>query len=177
MRCDKKEAIPIRDWLVKEIIPRGLNQIISEKQQALENKDLIIHQNESTIAILNDDLDESQREYAILEYKYEQLEYRAVPYLEDPKKDNGIVVIQKNNGDEYPYIAICGQQGYVAQKIKNKLIDFPNGQIVVLAETPNAICHYNYLRERGCIIVNPDRVRHFRLGTITHQQLLYLEEA
>ena len=177
MRCDKKEAIPIRDWLVKEIIPRGLNQIISEKQQALENKDLIIHQNESTIAILNDDLDESQREYAILEYKYEQLEYRAVPYLEDPKKDNGIVVIQKNNGDEYPYIAICGQQGYVAQKIKNKLIDFPNGQIVVLAETGNSIVHYNWLRERGCIIVNPDRVRHFRLGTMTHQQLLYLEEA
>ena len=48
------------------------------------------------------------------------------------------LVIQKNNGDEYPYMAIaldCGQQGYVAQKIQNKLIDFPNGQIVVLAET------------------------------------------
>ena len=87
----------------------------------------------------------------ILDYKYEQLEYRAVPYLENPKKDNGMVVIQKNNGDEYPYIAICGQQGYVAQKIQNKLIDFPNGQIVVLAETPNSICHYNYLRERGLL--------------------------
>ena len=36
--------------------------------------------------MLNDDLDESQREYAILEYRYEQLETRAVPYLEDPKK-------------------------------------------------------------------------------------------
>ena len=92
------------------------------------------------------------------------MEYRAVPYLENPKKDNGMVVIQKNNGDEYPYMAICGQQGYVAQKIKNKLIDFPNGQIVVLAETGNSIVHYNYLRERGCIEVNPDRVRHFRLG-------------
>ena len=33
---------------------------ISEQQQRIE-------QNESTIAILNDDLDESQREYAILE--------------------------------------------------------------------------------------------------------------
>ena len=143
---------------------------ISEQQQRIE-------QNESTIAILNDDLDERQREYAILEYKYEQLEYRAVPYLEDPKKDNGIVVIQKNNGDEYPYIAICGQQGYVAQKIQNKLIDFQNGQIVVLAETPNAICHYNYLRERGCIEVNPDRVRHFRLGrNLTHQDLLGIQD-
>ena len=95
----KSKGKEMKEWMMRDIIPRGLNQIISEKQQALENKDLIIEQNESTIAILNDDLDESQREYAILEYKYEQLEYRAVPYLEDPKKDNGIVVIQKNNGD------------------------------------------------------------------------------
>ena len=141
-----------------------------EHQQAIEAKD-------TALAMLNDDLDESQREYAILEYKYEQLETRAVPYLEDPKKDNSMVVIQKNNGDEYQYIAICGQQGYVAQKIQNKLIDFQNGQIVVLAETPNAICHYNYLRERGCIEVNPDRVRHFRLGrNLTHQDLLGIQD-
>ena len=140
---------------------------ITEKQQAHH---LAIEQKNSIIALLNDDLDESQREYAILDYKYEQLEYRAVPYLENPKKDNGMVVIQKNNGDEYPYIAICGQQGYVAQKIQNKLIDFPNGQIVVLAETGNSIIHYNWLRERGCIIVNQERVRHFRLGrNLTHQ--------
>ena len=86
-------------------------------------------------------------------------------------------LFKKNNGDEYPYIAICGQQGYVAQKIKNKLIDFPNGQIVVLAETGNSIVHYNWLRERGCIEVYPVRVRHFRLGTMTHQQLLELQDA
>ena len=141
-----------------------------EHQQAIEAKD-------TALAMLNDDLDESQREYAILQYKYEQLEYRAVPYLEDPKKDNGMVIIEKNNGDEYPYIAICGQQGYVAQKIKNKLIDFPNGQIVVLAETGNAIVHYNYLRERGCIEVNSGRVRHFRLGrNLRHQDLLGIQE-
>ena len=29
-----------------------------------------------------------------------------------------MVVIQTNKGDEYPYIAICGQQGYVAQRSK-----------------------------------------------------------
>ena len=142
-----------------------------EHQQAIEAKD-------TALAMLNDDLDESQREYAILEYRYEQLETRAVPYLEDPKKDNSMVVIQKNNGDEYQYIAICGQQGYVAQKIQNKLIDFPNGQIVVLAETGNSIVHYNYLRERGCIEVNPERVRHFRLGrNLRHQDLLGIQDA
>ena len=153
-----------------------------QHQLAIENIDRehqqVVEANDTALAMLNDDLDESQREYAILEYGYEQLETRAVPYLEDPKKDNSMVVIQKNNGDEYPYIAICGQQGYVAQKIQNKLIDFPNGQIVVLAETPNAIFHYNYLRERGCIEVNPERVRHFRLGrNLRHQDLLGIQDA
>ena len=167
----KSKGKELKHHILTDVIPRGFNQIISEQQQRIEQKN-------STIALLNDDLDESQREYAILDYKYEQLEYHAVPYLENPKKDNGMVVIQKNNGDEYPYLAICGQQGYVAQKIKNKLIDFPNGQIVVLAETGNSIVHYNYLRERGCIEVNPDRVRHFRLGrNLTHQDLLGIQEA
>ena len=88
-----------------------------------------------------------------------------------------MVIVQKNNGDEYPYVAICGQQGYVAQKIQNKLTDYPNGQLVVLAETPNAIVHYNWLRERGCIIANPDRVRHSKLGQhYTHKQLMELQE-
>ena len=67
--------------------------------------------------------------------------------------------------------------GYVTQKIKHKLIDYPNSNIVVLAATPNAIVQYNFLREQGCIIANPDRVRHFRLGEhCTHKQLMELQE-
>ena len=57
------------------------------------------------------------------------------------KLGNGMVMVQKNNGDEYPQVAISGQQGYVAQKIRKKLTDYLNGQLVVLAETPNAIVH------------------------------------
>ena len=88
-----------------------------------------------------------------------------------------MVIIQKNNGDEDSYVAICGQQRYVVQNIQNKLTDYPNGHLVVLAETPNATVHYNWLRERGCIIANPDRVRHFKLGQhYTHKQLMELQE-
>ena len=134
--------------------------------------------------MLNDDLEDVGKQLVDLEYEncelqneVERLQKRYVPYLQDTIKDNGMVVIQKNNGDEYPYVAICGQQGYVAQKIQNKLTDYPNGQLVVLAETPNAIVHYNWLRERGCIIANPDRVRYFRLGEhYTHKQLMKLQE-
>ena len=186
----QKEAKEFRKYCCNTLFPQIRQKLVdidlesSNRRHQLAIEDMgrehqqAIEANDTALAMLNDDLDESQREYAILEYRYEQLETRAVPYLEDPKKDNSMVVIQKNNGDEYPYIAICGQQGYVAQQIQNKLIDFPNGQIVVLAETPNAICHYNYLRERGCIEVNPDRVRHFRLGrNLTHQDLLGIQDA
>ena len=68
-----------------------------------------------------------------------------------------IAIVQKNNGDDFPYIAICGQQDYVSQKIRNKLTGFPAGQLVVLGETENSIIHYNWLRERGCIEVNPKK--------------------
>ena len=149
----KEKAAALISWLVK----KGVEKVLEAK--------------DSTIALLNGDIVEQGREIIILEQDniklqaaVQRLEKRAVNYLQDSKKNNGMAVIQKNNGDEYPYVAICGQQGYVAQKIQSKLVDYHNGQLVVLAETPNAIVHYNWLRERGCIVSNPDRVRHFRLG-------------
>ena len=89
-----------------------------------------------------------------------------------------MAIIQKKNGDPvYPYITICGQQGYVSQNIQQKIIDYPNAQIVVLVETLNVIVLYNWLREQGCIIPNPDHVRHFKLGeNYTHQNLMELDE-
>ena len=182
MRCDKKEAIPVRDWLIKEIIPRGLNKVIEEKQQAIENMSqehqLAIEDKDNALALLNDDLDESQREYAILEYRYEQLEARAVPYLEDPKKDNGMAIIQKNNGDEYPYYSICGQHIYRKYRKRDKMVSYPQGQVVLDCETPNAIVHYNWLKESGYIIPDPTRPRHFRLGrNMLHQELLGIQDA
>ena len=77
--------------------------------------------------MLNDDLDaerhkvqdvskqlvDLEHENHELQNEVERLQERYVPYLQDTRKDNGMVVIQKNNGDEYPYVAICGQQGYV----------------------------------------------------------------
>lgn len=39
-----------------------------------------------------------------------------------------VVVIQKDNGDAYPYLAICDQQDYAVQKIRNKLQITPVGR-------------------------------------------------
>ena len=65
------------------------------------------------LALLNDDLTIAKENVVALEQEaeVERLKTRAVPHLEEPRKDNGIVVIQKNNGDPYPYFGICGQQG------------------------------------------------------------------
>ena len=151
----KEKAAALISWFVK----KGVEKLQEEHQVQIEGKD-------AAIALLNDDLDDVGKQLVELEHEnrelqneVERLQERYVPYLQDTRKDNGMVVIQKNNGDEYPYVAICGQQGYVTQKIQNKLADYPNGQLVVLAETPKAIVHYSWLRERGCIITNPERVR------------------
>ena len=153
LRCKKEEAEPFMKWVVKTVLPREVRKL----NKQLESKD-------KTILQLNDNLEATRQQIETLQENAEILKRRAVPYLQNSKKDNGLAIIQKNNGDDFPYVAICGQQGYVAQKIQNKLSDYPNGVIVVLGETPNAIVHYNWLRERGLIVVNPDRVRHFRLG-------------
>ena len=170
--------------MVKWFVKKGVEKLQEEHQIQIEGKD-------AAIALLNDDLDaerhkvqdvskqlvDLEHENHELQNEVERLQKRYVPYLQDTRKDSGMVVIQKNNGDEYPYVAICGQQGYVTQKIQNKLADYPNAQLVVLAEIPNAIAHYNWLREQGCIIANPERVRHFKLGEhYTHRQLMELQE-
>ena len=175
-RSKKPKAVQLIKWLANKGVEKALaelDEIIS--QNALLNDDLVVTQEAleagfQEIAILEQDNVELQNQV-------NELQSRIVPRLDNAANNNGMVIIQKNNGDDYPYLAICGQQGYVAQKIRNKLTDYPNGFIVVLAETPNAIVHYNWLRERRCIKANPDRVRHFRLGeNYTHARLMELQE-
>ena len=173
VRSRKPKAAALVKWLSK----KGVEKLQEKHQIQTEEKD-------AAIALLNDDLDDVGKQLVDLEHENHELQNEVerlqkwyVPYLQDTRKDNSMAVIQKNNGDEYPYVAICGQQGYMAQNIQNKLADYPNAQLVVLAETPNTIVHYNWLPERCCIIANPDRVRQFRLGEhYTHRQLMELQE-
>ena len=113
--------------MVKWLVKKGVKKLQEEHQIQIEGKD-------AAIALLNDDLDAERHkvqdvskqladfdhENHELQNEVERLQERYVPYLQDTRKDNGMVVIQKSNGDEYPYVAICGQQGYVVQKIQNK---------------------------------------------------------
>ena len=98
--------------------------------------------------------------------------------LENSDKDNGMTIIQKTTDDEYHYYSICGQHIYRKYRKRDKMVSYPQGQVVLDVQTPNSIVHFNFLKEVGYIIPDPERPRHFRLGgNMTHQQLLELQDA
>ena len=85
------------------------NTIVEEHQRAIRERENVIEEKDAAIALLNDDLDDAGKQLVDLENKncelqnkVESLQERYVPYLQDTKKDNGMVIVQKNNDDEYP---------------------------------------------------------------------------
>ena len=165
------------EWVFDTVLPaiRKNGEYTLTKQ--IKDKD-------NALALLTDELDETQRNFIMLEIDNEQLQRqnetlqrRTVPYLNDSGKDNGMTIIQKNDYDEYHYYSICGQNIYRKYRRRDKLISYPQGGVVLDVETPN-FEHYNFLKEVGYIIPDPERPRHFRLGrNMTHQQLLELQDA
>ena len=89
-------------------------------------------------------------------------------------KDNDISIIAKNNEEEYPYISISGPSFYRRHKTRVPLIRNQGSTLFVDGDTSNAIIMFNFWREHGLIIVDPDRPRHFRLDMINQDQLLAL---
>ena len=89
------------------------------------------------------------------------------------EKNNGISIIVKNNEEEeYPYISICGPHSYRKNKARVLLIRNQGSILFLNGITPNAIVTYNFWREYGMIIADPDRPKHFRLDMINQTQLL-----
>ena len=89
-------------------------------------------------------------------------------------EDNGISIIAKNNEEEYPYISISGPSCCRRHKTRVFLIRNQGSALFVDGDTSYAIITFNFWREHGLIIVDPDRQRHFRLDMINQEQLLAL---
>ena len=89
-------------------------------------------------------------------------------------KDNGISIIAKNNEEEYSYISISRPSCYRRHKTRVLLIRNQLSNLFADRDTSNAIIMFNFWREHGLIIVDPDRPRHFRLDMINQDQLLAL---
>ena len=89
-------------------------------------------------------------------------------------KDNGISIIAISNEEEYPYISLSGPSCYRRHKTRVLLIRNQGSAFYADGDKPNAIIMFNFWREHGLIIVNPDRPRHFSLDMINQEQLLDL---
>ena len=177
VRSRKPKAVELTRWLTR----KGVEKIAEEHQKAIDEKDM-------HIALLDDDLTESQDLVRQLEFwntgmqgevraKDQQIAYlqqQYVPLLEDEGKNYGITIIAKKNDESvgYPFISICGQHGYRRQKKRMVLLKNPGSIEFADGPTPNAIVTYNMWREHGLIETDPARPRDFRLVDVDDEQLL-----
>ena len=180
LRCGKPEAEPFMEWACEEVLPREVRKLAGE----IEEKDM-------QLALLNDDLTESENLVRELEFnntglqgeirakdqELDVLRQRHVPLLKNEEKNYGITIIAKNDESaEYPFISICGQHGYRKQKKRVVLLKNIGSTEFADRDTPNAIVTYNVWREHGLIETDPRKPRDFRLVNIAEEQLLQLQE-
>ena len=98
------------------------------------------------------------------------LRQRYVPLLD------GITIIAKNDESaEYPFISICGQQGYRKQEKRVVLLKNPGSTEFTDGDTPNAIVTYNMWREHRLIETSPQKPRDFKLVNMEENQLLQIQ--
>ena len=88
---------------MKDIIPRGLNDKIKELK---DKHDGAIEDMTRGIEVIQLESERTMQEKDAQHMELQNERY--VPYLQDTRKDNVMVIVQKNNDDEYPYVAICG---------------------------------------------------------------------
>ena len=180
------KAKAFRRYCCNELFPRVrkliVDKMIEKKQRSIDEKDM-------QIALLDDDLTESQDLVRQLEFsntgmqgeirakdqQIAHLQQQYVPLLEDESKNYGMTIIAKNDESAgYPFISICGQHGYRKQKKRVVLLKNPGSTEFADGSTPNAIVTYNMWREHGLIETDPARPRDFRLVSMENEQLLQI---
>ena len=190
VKSRKSKGKELREWILKDIVPRGFNELlVKEHQKAIEKKQRSIDEKDMQIALLDDDLTESQDLVRQLEFsntgmqgeirakdqQIAHLQQQYVPLLEDESKNYGMTIIAKNDESAgYPFISICGQHGYRKQKKRVVLLKNPGSTEFADGSTPNAIVTYNMWREHGLIETDPARPRDFRLVSMENEQLLQI---
>ena len=188
----KSKGKELRDWILRDVVPRGFNKLMEEEhQKAIKEKQKSIDEKDMQIALLDDDLTESQDLVKQLEFsntgmqgeirakdqQIAHLEQRYVHLLAEEKKNYGMTIIAKNDESaEYPYISICGQHGYRKQKKRVVLLKNPGSTEFTDGDTPNAIVTYNLWREHRLIETNPQKPRDFKLVNMEENQLLQMQE-
>ena len=157
------------------------NELFPQVRKLLVDK--MLEEKDTQLAILNDDLTESQKlviglhgeirakdqEIARRETECVRLRERSVDHCQDPGKDNVVMIIRKHTGEEddrceYPYYIARIQRRAISKKRRWLLEKFPRSEEIVVIDNPNSVHAFNRLEEEGHV----ERYGcHFRLVDLT----------
>ena len=182
VRSRKPKAVELTKWLTR----KGVEKVAEDRQKAIDEKDM-------QIALLDDDLTESQDLVRQLEYnntglqgeirakdqeivrrqlEITELRERYVDHCRDPSKDNLVVITRKHEPDdkhfEYPYYISRIQRRVISTKRRWLLDQFPDSEEIVVIDNPNSVHTFNRLEEEGHV----ERYGcHFKLLDLTREDL------
>jgi len=177
VRSRKPKAVEMVKWLTH----KGVEKVVQEKQKTIDEKD-------TQLALLNDDLIESQDLVRHLEFnntglqgeirakdqEIARLHERVVPRAMDPGKDNVTMIVRKHtrkNDDchfEFPYYISRIQRRKISTKRRWLLEQFSHSEEIVIIDNPNSVHAFNRFEEEGHI----ERFGcHFKLVDLTREDL------
>ena len=191
VRSRKPKAVKLVKWLTR----KGVEKVTQDHQKAIEKKQREIDERDMQIALLDDDLTESQEHARQIEYnntglqgeirakdqeiarreiELAQVRERHVDRCRDPGKDNVIVIFRKHTTDEddehfeYPYYISRIQRRAISIKRRWLLDQFPDSEEIVVIDNPNSVHAFNRLEEEGHV----ERYGcHFKLIYLTREDL------
>ena len=178
-----------KDWILKDVVPRGVNKLMEEEnQKAIDEKYI-------QISLLDDDLSESENLVRELKFnntglqreirakdqeivrrqaEITDLRQRYVDHCLDPRKDNIVMITWTHTNDEddehfeYPYYISRIQRCKIPTKRRWLLTQFPDSEEIVVIDNPNSVHAFNRLEEEGHV----ERYGcHFKLIDLTREDL------
>ena len=165
VRSRKPKAVELTKWLTR----KGVEKVVEGHQKAIDEKDM-------QIALLDDDLTESQdlvrqlefsntgmqgeirakdQEIARRQSEIVELRERYVDHCRDPGKDNLVLITRKHTCEpddkhfEYPYYISRIQRRVISTKRRWLLDQFPDSEEIVVIDNPNSVHAFNRLEEEG----------------------------
>ena len=182
VRSRKPKAVELTKWLTR----KGVEKVVEGHQKAIDEKDM-------QIALLDDDLTESQEHARQLEFsntglqgeirakdqeiarrqsEITELRQRYVNHCRDPRKDNVVMITRKHEPDdkhfEYPYYISRIQRRAISTKRRWLLNQFPDSEEIVVIDNPNSVHVFNRFEEEGHV----ERYGcHFKLVDLTREDL------
>ena len=188
VRSRKPKAVELTKWLAH----KGVKKVVEDRLAAQqEQHQKAIDEIDTQLALLNDDLTESQKlvkqfdKWATklqynnigLQGEIARLSMRFVPNAMDPGKDNVIMIVRKHTCQqddsrfEYPYYCARIQRRAIPTKRRWILEQFPRSEEIVVIDNPNGVHAFNRFEEEEHV----KRYKcHFRLVDLTREDLYSL---